>query len=125
MLPSAGPPPESTVVYPASSSRCICAFSSGPVFTCLCASMKPGIADMPFASIVWPLFAAGAPAATDTILPPRTTIEPLSITVPLPTTMWAFVIVRSCADERRSNDRRNRQSDRYQQRRFHSSPVIA
>ena len=60
--------------------------------------MKPAIADMPLASIVWPLFADGAPAATDTILPPRTTIEPLSITVPLPTTMRAFVMVRSCAE---------------------------
>ena len=60
--------------------------------------MNPGIADMPFASIVWPLFDDGAPAATDTILPPRTTIEPRSITVPLPTTMCAFVIVRSCAE---------------------------
>ena len=41
--------------------------------------------------------ARGAPAATDTILPPRTTIEPRSMTVPLPTTMRALVIVRSCA----------------------------
>ena len=59
--------------------------------------MKPAIALMPLASMTWPLVLAGAPAATDTILPPRTTIEPRSMTVPLPTTMWAFVIVRSWA----------------------------
>ena len=52
---------------------------------------------MPCASITWPAVRAGAPAATDSILPPRTTIEPRSMTVPLPTTMWAFVIVRSWA----------------------------
>ena len=40
---------------------------------------------------------AGAPAATEAILPPRTTIEPRSITWPLPTTIRAFVIVRSWA----------------------------
>ena len=49
--------------------------------------MKPAIALMPLASMTWPLVLAGAPAATDTILPPRTTIEPRSMTVPLPTTM--------------------------------------
>jgi hypothetical protein len=59
--------------------------------------MKPAIADIPFASITVPLDDAGAPAVTDTILPARTTIEPRSMTVPLPTTMWAFVMVRSCA----------------------------
>ena len=59
--------------------------------------MKPGMALMPRASIVWPLAADGAPAAAETILPARTTIEPRSITVPLPTTIRAFVIVRSCA----------------------------
>jgi hypothetical protein len=59
--------------------------------------MKPAIALMPFASMIWPVARAGAPAITDSILPPRTTIEPRSMTVPLPTTMWAFVIVRSCA----------------------------
>ena len=59
--------------------------------------MKPAIALMPFASMTWPLVRGGAPAVTDSILPPRTTIEPRSMTVPLPTTMWAFVIVRSCA----------------------------
>ena len=31
--------------------------------------MKPGMALMPLASIVWPLAADGAPAATETILP--------------------------------------------------------
>ena len=59
--------------------------------------MKPAIALMPFASMTWPAVRAGAPAVTDSILPPRTTIEPRSMTVPLPTTMWAFVIVRSWA----------------------------
>ena len=54
MFPSAGPPPERIVVYPASRSACICAFSSGPVLMCRCASMNPGIAVMPLASIVWP-----------------------------------------------------------------------
>ena len=66
--------------------------------------MKPAIALMPPASMTWPLVLAGAPAATDTILPPRTTIEPRSITVPLPTTMCAFVIVRSCAASGMAND---------------------
>ena len=60
--------------------------------------MNPGIALMPLrVDRLAALRATAPPAATDTILPPRTTIEPLSITVPLPTTMWAFVIVRSCA----------------------------
>ena len=59
--------------------------------------MKPAIALMPLASMTWPLVLAGAPAATETMRPPRTTIEPLSMTVPLPTTMWALVIVRSWA----------------------------
>jgi hypothetical protein len=57
--------------------------------------MNPGIADMPFASIVIPLAVAGAPGVTDAILPPRTTIDPRSMTVPLPTTIRAFVIVTS------------------------------
>src|SRR5207253_2616162 len=79
---------------------CISAFSFGPVLTCLCASMNPGIAVMPLASIVRPLAADGAPAVTDTIFPPRTTIDPRSITVPLATMIRALVIVRSCADAR-------------------------
>ena len=37
------------------------------------------------------------PAATDAILPPRTTIVPESITWPLPTMMRAFVMATSCA----------------------------
>src|SRR5678815_2665812 len=59
--------------------------------------MKPGIAVMPFASITFPLVVAGAPAAADTILPPRTTMDPRSMTVPLATTIRALVIVASCA----------------------------
>src|SRR5438093_4851511 len=72
--------------------------SLGPPLTCLWPSMKPGIALMPLASSTWPAGADGAPAATDTIFPPRTTIDPRSITVPLETMIRALVIVRSCAD---------------------------
>ena len=57
--------------------------------------MKPGIALIPFASMTLPLVDDGAPAATDTILPSRTTIEPRSITVALGPMMRALVIVRS------------------------------
>ena len=59
--------------------------------------MKPGIAVMPFASITLPLVADGAPAATDTIFPPRTTIDPRSITAALGPMMRALVMVTSCA----------------------------
>ena len=38
-----------------------------------------------------------APADTAEILPPRITIDPRSMTVPLPTMMRAFVIAMSCA----------------------------
>ena len=59
--------------------------------------MKPGIALMPFASMTFSPGAGAAPAVTETILPPRTTIVPESITWPLPTMMRAFVIATSCA----------------------------
>src|SRR6188768_830792 len=59
--------------------------------------MQPGIALSPFTSMTRPAVDAGAPADADTIFPPRTTIEPRSMTVPLPTTMRALVMVRSCA----------------------------
>jgi hypothetical protein len=59
-----------------------------------CASMKPGIAVMPFASIVLRPWVA-APADTDTILPARTITVPELITLPLPATMRAFVIATS------------------------------
>src|SRR6185437_3300266 len=52
---------------------------------------------MPLASITFPAVAAGLPAAAETIFPPRITMDPLSITVPLPTMMRAFLMVRSCA----------------------------
>src|SRR5438874_11796484 len=66
---------------------------------CRCASMNPGMAVMPFASIVRPLAAEGAPAAAETIFPARTTIDPRSMTPPLGPIMRALVIVRSCADK--------------------------
>ena len=59
--------------------------------------MKPGIALMPFASMTFSPCAGAAPAVTETILPPRTTIVPESITWPLPTMMRAFVMATSCA----------------------------
>src|SRR5688500_14804933 len=59
--------------------------------------MKPGIAVMPLASIVVPPLVDGAPATTDTIRPPLTTIEPRSMTVASGPMMRALVIVRSCA----------------------------
>ena len=63
------------------------------------ASMKPGIAVMPRASIVRAPAALAAPAApTEAIRPLRTTIEPCSITWPLPTMMRTLVMTRSCAD---------------------------
>src|SRR6185369_16589253 len=65
---------------------------------CRCASMNPGIAVMPLASMVRPLVADGAPAATETIFPARTTIDPRSIAVPLAVMIRALVIVRSCAE---------------------------
>jgi hypothetical protein len=42
---------------------------------------------MPRASIVWPAVWGGAPGPRDTIRPPRTTIDPWLMTVPLPTTI--------------------------------------
>ena len=42
--------------------------------------MNPGMAVMPLASMVLPLAADGAPGATETIFPARTTIDPRSIT---------------------------------------------
>src|SRR6185436_4909446 len=74
------------------------AFSFGPVLKWRCASMKPGMADMPLASIVCPLVAAGRPADADTILPSRTTIEPRSMTEASGPMMRTLVIVRFCAD---------------------------
>src|SRR5262245_5140727 len=64
---------------------------------CRWASMNPGMAVMPLASIVIPL-AEGPPDATETIFPVFTTMDPRSITVPFATTMRAFVIVTSCAE---------------------------
>jgi hypothetical protein len=64
--------------------------------------MNPGMTVMPFASILFPLGADGAPACTETIFPARTTIDPRSITVRLATrlasTIRALVIVTSCAE---------------------------
>jgi hypothetical protein len=59
--------------------------------------MKPGIALMPFASIVFNPDVFAAPRVTDAIFPPRTMIVAESTTVPLPTITRAFVIARSCA----------------------------
>ena len=64
---------------------------------CRCASMNPGMALMPLASMTCPAVAAGAPDDTDAIFPPRTTIDPRSITVPFPTMMRTLVRVRSWA----------------------------
>ena len=60
--------------------------------------MKPGMAVMPFASMVLPAAAEGAPACTETIFPARTTIDPRSIAAPLAIMMRALVMVRSCAE---------------------------
>jgi len=46
-----------------------------------------------------PAGAFAVPAATRRDLPPRITIEPRSITVPLPTITRAFVTTRSCASD--------------------------
>src|SRR5579863_5163930 len=59
--------------------------------------MNPGITLMPFASMVFIPWAFAAPAAAETILPPRMTTEPELITWPLPTIIRALVIARSCA----------------------------
>src|SRR6185437_785199 len=59
--------------------------------------MKPGTAVMPWASMVCMPEAFGAPAPTETIFPPRATMEPFSITLPLPTMMRTLVIARFCA----------------------------
>ena len=59
--------------------------------------MKPGMALMPFASMIVSPWVGAAPAVTEAILPPRTMIVPESITWPLPTMMRAFVMATSCA----------------------------
>jgi len=96
---------ESTVVKPASRNPCIssaaplashAAVSAGIGWRC--ASMKPGITVLPRASIRrTPGTAAGRPAETDAILPPRTTTAPRSITAPVPSRIRAFVMTRFCA----------------------------
>ena len=71
--------------------------------------MKPGIALMPFASIVRrPCVgppspdgfgeAGAGPAVTETIFPPLTMMVPDSMTWPEPTMTRALVIATSCAD---------------------------
>src|ERR1051326_8545176 len=108
-VPSAGPPPQSTVVKPCSIKSAICSFSIGPAAMCLCPSRKPGSAVMPLASITVPTRCVAAPAATEKILPPRMTIEPLPMIGPSPTMIRALIIVASCAravpatDETRPN----------------------
>jgi len=52
---------------------------------------------MPLASIVCPAEEDGAPAATEAIFPPRTTIDPRSITEAFGPMIRTFVIVTSCA----------------------------
>ena len=59
--------------------------------------MNPGIAVMPRRSIAASPAASAVPDTTDAMRPPRITIEPRSITLPLPTTIRAFVMTRSCA----------------------------
>ena len=59
--------------------------------------MKPGITVIPFTSMTRAPWAAAVPAATDTILPSRTTTEPRSIAPPLPSRIRALVITRFCA----------------------------
>jgi hypothetical protein len=63
--------------------------------------MKPGMALMPFASMVRSPAVGAAPAVTETILPPRTMIVPDSMTWPLPTITRALVMATSCAAARR------------------------
>ena len=50
-----------------------------------------------------------APAATETILPSRTTTEPRSITPPLPSTIRALVTTRFCASDARGTATASRQ----------------
>src|SRR5690348_9176602 len=52
---------------------------------------------MPLASMLRPAAADGAPACTEAILPPRTTMDPRSITAALGPMMRTLVMVRSCA----------------------------
>ena len=62
---------------------------------CRCASMKPGMALMPFASIVLSPCVLPPPAETEAIFPPRTITVPELITVPFPTITRALVMARS------------------------------
>ena len=97
-------PAERTVVNPASRYSCIRAGAS--VFSQSAPwpigwrwlSMKPGITVIPFTSMTRaPAAAVALPAATDTILPSRTTTEPRSIAPPLPSRIRALVMTRFCA----------------------------
>src|SRR5688572_23696269 len=72
---------------------------------------------MPPASIIVPAGVVGAPEATETMLPARTTIEPRSITEPFAAMMRAFVIVRSCA-EREALTAKTSQNSVIRMRRF-------
>src|SRR5688500_17171986 len=60
--------------------------------------MKPIRTVLPCASSRWaPTTAAAVPAATEAILPSRTTTEPRSITPPLPSMIRALTMTRFCA----------------------------
>jgi len=95
-------PADRSVVKPASRNSCMRAGAS--VFSqsaplpigCRCASMKPGITVIPLASMTRAPGALAAPAATDTILPSRTTMEPRSIAPPVPSRMRALVMTSAC-----------------------------
>ncbi len=85
----------STVVNPASMNDFISAGSAAP--TCRCASMKPGITVRPPASTTLPEPAGAAPARTERITPPSTTMVPLAISPPAPSRMRALVTTKFCA----------------------------
>src|SRR5687768_3407564 len=93
-------PADRTVVNPASRYSCIRAGAS--VFSQSAPwpigwrwlSMKPGITVIPFTSMTRAPAAVAVPAATDTILPSRTTTEPRSMAPPLPSRIRALVITR-------------------------------
>ena len=83
-------------MYPASSSDCICAFSSVR-YTCLCALDESGHGRHAL-RVDGPAACGGrSSGAIETIFPARTTIEPRSITVQFAPIIRAFVIVTSCA----------------------------
>src|SRR5437588_583925 len=61
--------------------------------------MKPGMAVIPLASTILTFPPpVTPPAATETIFPPRTTIDPRSMTPALGVMIRAFVTIRSCAE---------------------------